>query len=135
MYEGRLLSQVVNYLQKKGISQRRSLGDALQPAGKPLDTAATTGHQQYGSMKKAETSDETLRVLGQGRYTRQSTGRGKQVFTMSSSVSRATQIAYHVETSAVTCTHGNSDSSPFLQSISGTLALELEGLATQWTIN
>lgn len=39
--------------------------------------------------------------------------RGKQVLTMSSSVSRATQIACHVEASVVTCRHGNSDFLPF----------------------
>lgn len=55
--------------------------------------------------------------------------RGKQVLTMSSSVSRATQIACRVEASLVTCKHGNSDSYPFLFLISGTLALELEGFA------
>lgn len=96
----------------------------------PAEAAATTEHRQYRSMKKAETSAEAPGVLGQGRCTEQSTGRAKEVLTMSSSVSLATQIACHVEASMVTCTHGNPISSLFLLSNSGALALELEELAT-----
>lgn len=79
----------------------------------PTETAATTKYQQCGNMKVAETSDEAPRVLGQGRYTKQSTGPGKEVLTMSGSVSLATQIVCHVEASAVTCPHGNPDFLPF----------------------
>lgn len=79
----------------------------------PTEIAAATEYQQCGSMKAAETSDEAPRVLGQGRCTKQSTGPGKEVLTMSSSVSLATQIVCHVEASAVTCAHGNPDSLPF----------------------